>query len=102
MATIDRHYVTSKRVAKADRLARVLRTFGATAEDVASFEDADRRMIEADAAVRRGSGATWRLVADMLAGSMRPEALCPTCGIGDPDGVEGARQTYDHPGPCTR
>jgi hypothetical protein len=78
--------IAEGRVRKADRLATTLRTLGATADDVAHFTDDDRRMAEASAAVRRGSDDTWRLVTEMLAGSAAPLALCPTCGLGDPEG----------------
>lgn len=95
-------YVPEQRARKADRLAAVLRTNGATADQVARFTDDQRRTAEAAAAVRRGSSATWRLVTEMLAGSTNPLALCPTCGLGDPEGEPGPRKTYGHTGRCAR
>lgn len=95
-------WVPAKRAAKADKIAAALREFGATADDVVRFGDDERREAEAAAAVRKGSNATWTLVADMLAGSHRPDARCPTCGIGDPEGEIGPPKAYGHSGGCTR
>lgn len=95
-------YVGHQRAAKASRIAESLRALRATADDVAHFTDEDRRMAEASVSVRRGSQATWRLVTEMLAGSSNPDALCPTCGRGDPEGVVGPRQRFGHEGLCSR
>lgn len=95
-------YVPQQRADKAARLAASLRAIGATAADVVAFTDADRRDAEAAAAVRRGSEATWRLATDMLAGSTRTDALCPTCGLGDPLGEPGPRKPFGHAGECAR
>lgn len=100
--TAEPFFVAPQRAAKADKIVRVLRSFGATAGDVVAFDDDDRRNIEADAGVRRGSGKTWQLVVAMLSGSADPLALCPTCGIGDPLGEIGARKTHGHAGACVR
>lgn len=94
--------VTPQRTAKANRLADVLRKIGATADDVAHFTEDDRRDAEAAAAVRKGSNATWRLTTEMLAGSANPNALCPFCGHGDPEGVPGPRKPWGHEGTCSR
>jgi hypothetical protein len=95
-------WVPEQRARKADKIASTLRAIGATADEVAHFTEQDRRMAEAAATVRRGSATTWRIVTEMLAGSARPEALCPTCGMGDPEGEIGPRKAYRHPGACTR
>lgn len=95
-------WVPAKRAAKADRIASTLRRFGATAEDVVRFGDDERREIEAAAAVKRGSTATWTLVADMMAGSTRADARCQTCGLGDPEGEEGPPKRSGHDGRCVR
>lgn len=95
-------YVAQQRADKAARLATSLRSHGRTAGDVVRFTDADRRAAEAEAAIRRGSAATWRLATEMLAGSTRSDALCPTCGLGDPLGEIGPRKSFGHEGNCSR
>lgn len=95
-------WVPEQRAAKADKIAARLREFGATAADVVRFRDDERREAEAAAAVRKGSDATWTLVVDMLAGSTRTDARCPTCLIGDPLGEPGPAKAYGHDGGCVR
>lgn len=95
-------FVAQQRADKAARLATSLRSIGATAADVVAFTEDDRRAAEAAAAVRRGSATTWRLATDMLAGSTRSDALCPTCGLGDPLGEPGPRKPFGHTGECSR
>lgn len=96
-------YVARARVAKADRIVRALRGLGITdAATVATMTPTAQRDVEAAAESRKASSRTWALVCDMLAGSSNPDALCLTCGIGDPHGVDGPRKQYDHPGPCAR
>lgn len=95
-------WVPEQRAAKADKIATALRGFGATAGDVVYFGEDERREAEAAAAVRKGSDATWTLVVDMLAGSRRPDARCPTCGLGDPEGEIGPPKAYQHDGKCTQ
>lgn len=94
-------YVEAQRARKADRLATLLRASGRTADDVAHLTETERRAIEAEVGIRRGSAATWRIATEKLAGSVRPEALCLTCGIGDPDGVPGPRKPFGHDGRCS-
>lgn len=95
-------FVPEQRARKAAALATVLRSIGATAEQVIHFTEDDKRETETVAAVNKGSDKTWRLVVEMLAGSSAPDALCPTCGIGDPDGVPGPRKPFMHEGRCAR
>jgi hypothetical protein len=96
-------YVHDRRVAKAAQIAGTLRSLGAKADDVARFTPEDRRDAEAAAAVTRpGSDATWRIVTGMIAGSGAPDALCPTCVLGDPQGVNRPPQRFGHEGRCSR
>lgn len=94
-------FVDTQRQVKADRLASLLRASGRTLDDVAHLTESDRRQIEAEVGIRRGSPATWRIATEKLAGSVRPAALCLTCGIGDPEGVPGPRKPYGHGGLCS-
>lgn len=96
-------WVAEARRRKAAQIAGVLVDMGATADDVAHFTDADKRMAEQAAHVRnRGSDATWRIVTEMIAESARGRALCPFCGHGDPEGVPGPPQPFGHAGPCSQ
>jgi hypothetical protein len=83
-------------------IASHLLGLSATADDVAHFNDDDRRMAEKSAGTRKGSDDTWRMVIEMLAASHRGRALCPFCGHGDPEGVAAPPQPFGHPGPCSR
>lgn len=100
--TAEPPWVADARARKAAQIAAVLIDMGATAADVVAFTDADRRMAEAQARTRRGSDDTWRVVAEMLAGSARQRSLCPFCHHGDPEGLPGPRKPLGHPGPCAR
>lgn len=95
-------WVPEQRAHKAARLASALHAIGAKADDAAHFTDADWREAEALAEVRRASVRTRRLATEMLAGSSNPQALCPFCGLGDPEGVPGPRKPFGHPPPCSR
>lgn len=95
-------WVPQQRASKADMIASYLRALGATADDVAHFTTEERREVEKHAGTRRGSDLTWRLVVEMLAGSARPEALCPFCVQGDPEGPVGPPKPYGHLDGCTR
>jgi hypothetical protein len=101
-STDEPWFVREQRARKAERLVTALRISGKTVNDVVHLSLDERRAVEADAAIRKGSPKTWRLVADMMAGSTNPDALCPTCGIGDPEGVDGPPKPYGHRGACAR
>jgi hypothetical protein len=75
---------------------------GLDADAAAHLTDAQRREVEQQAGVRKGSEATWRQAIGMLAGSSQPEALCPFCGHGDPEGVPGPPKPFRHDGPCAQ
>ena len=83
--------IDASRRDKAERIVLVLRGDRVPPEHVAHLTDADRRDIEARAGTRIGSNQTWRLVADLMAGSIRWNARCRTCGHGAPDGVNTPR-----------
>lgn len=95
-------FVAEKRARKADRIARHLESIGVDPAAAARLGDEERREAEKAAAVPVASEETWRSVVEMLAGSLMPGALCRTCGIGDPDGVDGPRKPHQHAGPCAR
>lgn len=97
-STAEPSWVPQQRAYKAARLAEALRELGVTADDVARFTAKDRRMAEKATGTNRGSDDTWRLVADMLAGSAQVD--CPFCGHGDPRGTPGPSHRYGHHGPC--
>lgn len=92
-------HINTTRALKAERIAATLRRSGLTAVEAAHLTIAERRGYEVQADVRLGSALTWRLVVDMLAGSVR--VPCPTCGHGDPEGVFGPVREYGHEGPCS-
>lgn len=99
--TAEPWYVPGQRKLKAARIVDCLRLLGVTAADAVQFDQKDRRMAEAAAGVtNRGSDNTWRIVIEMLAGSSREEALCPTCGHGNPLGAIGPPMPYLHEGEC--
>jgi hypothetical protein len=87
---------------KAERIVLVLRGDRVPPEHVAHLTDVDRHILEARAGVRRGSNQTWRLVADLMAGSIRWKARCRTCGHGAPDGVNTPPKPANHEGVCAR
>lgn len=98
-------FVAQKRARKADQIARTLHARGVTAAEAVHFDDDERREVEALAgfdAKHKASDTTWRSIVEMLAGSAMEGALCPTCGIGDPEGVAGPRKPYLHPGECSK
>lgn len=96
-------FVAEKRARKAGQIARALAARGVTADEAVRLTDDERREVEVAAGIKnRGSDRTWRSVVEMLAGSAMPGALCLTCGIGDPDGVEGPPKPWGHQGPCAR
>lgn len=95
-------FVAEKRAAKAEKVARALEARGVSADEAARLSEDERREVETSAGVRAGSDRTWRSVIEMLAGSTMPGALCRTCGIGDPDGVDGPPKPHGHSGRCAR
>lgn len=97
--TAEPVWVPEKRKAKAERILAVLRGF--TPDQIAHLDDEDRRAIEDEAGVKPASTQTWTLVVEMLAGSARPLAACPTCLLGDPEGVPVPPQPFNHDGPCS-
>lgn len=99
---VEPRFVVEARIRKADALAHLLRNYGETAADVATYTPEDRRMAEAEAEVKASSDKTWRVVIEMLAGSSNPDALCPFCHRGDPEGDPGPRKAYGHDGPCAQ
>jgi hypothetical protein len=96
-------FVADKRRRKADQIARAIEARGLDAADAVRMDDEQRREIEAAAGIKnKGSDRTWRAVVAMLAGSYAPGALCLTCGIGDPAGVDGPPKPRGHQGPCAK
>jgi len=96
-------FVAEKRARKADQIARHLAAGGVTAAQAVRFTEDQRREHEVAAGIKhKGSDTTWRSVIEMLAGSHAPEARCLTCGLGDPEGVDGPPQPFGHDGPCSR
>lgn len=96
-------FVAPQRVAKAEKIVRVLRDgLGMSADEAARLTPRQRHETEIVAGVRKGSQKTWTLVVEMLAGSHMPNAVCPTCGHGDPDGVPGPPKPYGHEGRCAQ
>lgn len=87
---------------KAATLVGALRAGGFTAAEAVHFDRQQRAMIAQVARTRVPSNDTWRLVVSMLAGSASREALCPFCGLGDPEGVPGPAGRAGHPGVCSR
>jgi hypothetical protein len=95
-------FVAPQRAAKAERIVRVLRDgLGMGADEAARLTPRQRHEVEHVAGVKPGSQKTWTLVVEMLAGSHMPNALCPTCGHGDPAGVPGPPKPFGHDGPCS-
>jgi hypothetical protein len=101
-AAAEPWWVESNRARKAAQIAAALQAMGVTAEAAADYDHRHRRAAEAAAGTRKGSNATWRVVIEMLAGSARGRALCPFCGLGDPEGEPGPPMTVGHQGPCRR
>lgn len=97
-ATTEPTWVAQQRVYKAAQFAEQLRRLGITADDVARFTAADRKMAEKATGIGRRSDATWLMTASMLAGSAQVE--CPFCGHGDPRGIPGPPLQYGHDGAC--
>lgn len=97
-STVEPAWVAEKRVYKAAQFADLLRRLGVTADDIAHFTDADRKMAEKATGLGRRSSATWMLTVSMLAGSAQVD--CPFCGHGDPQGVPGPPLPYGHDEPC--
>lgn len=96
-------WVPGRRTLKAAQLAASLHRRGFTATDVGRFDVPQRRAEEKAAELaRRASEETWRQALDMLAGSTHSHALCPFCGHGNPDGIEGPPQPFLHDGPCSK
>lgn len=101
--TAEPWYVDGGRTKKAARIADCLSMLGVTADDAIAFDQKDRRMAEKAAGVtNRGSDETWLRVIKMLAGSAQPEALCQTCGHGNPLGGIGPRLPFNHKGECNK
>jgi hypothetical protein len=109
----DQRRIAAARQRKAERLAGAVRATAALALPAAAdqrllpaavthFTAAQRRDYERIAGVNASSDITWRIVAEMLAGSGRDRALCSTCGLGMPGGQVGPRKPWGHDGPCTR
>lgn len=97
-------WVDLRRQDKADKIAAALRAAGIGPAQAVRLTIPDRHRIEQDAQLRpsrEGSGA-WRIAVEMLAGSPRERALCPTCKLGDPDGEPGQPKPHGHNGPCVR
>jgi hypothetical protein len=94
--------IAERRRVKAERIVAVLLGDRLSPADVAHLDNLDRHIIEARAGVRPGSDETWRLVADLMAGSARWTARCGTCHRGDPDGVDGPPKPHRHTGRCAR
>ncbi len=58
--------IASARLAKAQRIARVLLAHGATGAEVGLLPASSRRTVEALAAVHTSSDATWAMAADLV------------------------------------
>lgn len=101
-ATAEPWFVTAARARKADLIVRGLLLDSVTADQAARFTDDQQRAAAAAVGKPRPSVLTWRTVVEMLAGSRAERALCPTCGLGDPQGDPGPRKPYQHPGRCAR
>lgn len=99
-STIEPAWVDRQRFAKAEQFACALRKLGVTADDVAHFTEADRRMAEEATSIGKRSDKTWALTLDILAGSAQVD--CPYCGHGDPYGVPGPIKQYGHEGSCSQ
>lgn len=99
---VETAHAAEARALKAYAIATMLLRAGATADTVAHLTEPQRRTAERAAGTRRGSDATWRIVAEMVARSERERARCPFCGLGDPEGVVGPRQAVGHAGPCSK
>lgn len=96
-------FVAEKRARKAALLAGHCVLMGIDADAAARLSDDERREVEVAGGVKhKGSDRTWRSVVEMLAGSTMPGALCLTCGLGDPEGVDGPPKPYGHQGPCAK
>lgn len=95
-------WVPERRALKASQLAASLRDHGVNVAAAARYDSPQRRAAEVAAQVRKASEETWRQALDMLAGSTQQHALCPFCGLGDPLGVTGPRQRFNHGGPCSK
>lgn len=101
--TREPFWAPERRTLKAAQLAASLHRRGFTAADVARFTTPQRRDAEKGALLaRKASEDTWRQVLDMLAGSSHSRALCPFCGHGNPDGIDGPPQPFLHDGPCSK
>lgn len=97
-STEEPTWVAPQRIYKAAEFARRLQALGVTADDVAHFVAADRKMAEKATGIGRRSDETWMLTANMLAGSAQVD--CPFCGHGDPQGAPGPPLPYGHDEPC--
>lgn len=94
--------IATARALKAAKIADALRAVGCDAATAARLDDRGRRAAEAAAGTRRASDDTWRVTVEMLADSARSRALCPYCGMGDPEAPVGPRKHEGHNGPCSR
>lgn len=99
-STAEPPWVAPQRVLKAAQFAEALRTLGVTADDVAHFNDQDRKDAEKATGIGKRSPETWLLTLSMLAGSAQVD--CPFCGHGDPLGGYGPPLPYRHDEPCNK
>jgi hypothetical protein len=88
---------------KVDALVVGVSMAGLPASRIARFTDADWDDLTKSLGLkRRPSGLTRRIVVERLAGGSHERALCPTCGLGDPEGEPGPRKPFGHEGGCAR
>lgn len=95
-------WIKVRRVEKADLIAQAARDTGYDARSIVHLTPDERHRIERMAGVREGSRQTWQVAARMLAGSVQDDALCVTCGRGDPEGLPIPPQRWDHLGKCSQ
>lgn len=95
-------WVETRRGFRADAIAAELRRAGYDVPRAARASVAERAAIFAAAGLTPGSGASYRMAVERLAGSVRARNLCTGCLAGDPAGVPGPPKPYGHAPPCTR
>lgn len=101
MSTITEREADARR-RKAFALFTRLSSIGMTADTVAHYDDKQWHAAALAAETRDPGPITRRIVVEMLAESERERALCPFCGMGDPEGEPGARKPPGHDGPCSQ
>jgi len=97
-------YAEAARTRKAALLMDALYFAGCDAATAAVLDDEGWRNAERAAGLKRPASAeTRRVVVNLMVNSVSERArLCPTCGIGNPDGPDAPAQPYGHGGACSR